>query len=222
MGPRATLRPMPTVLSELHYLPSISYFRQLLAADALLLDAHEHYPKQTYRNRALVLTAQGPQSLTVPVVDGASATKVRTSDIEIDYRQNWPHRHLRTLQTAYGNSPYYSYYADYFEDIYRQKPARLWDLNLALLHLLLRCLRWPLPLETTTAYLDPATPLPLGVLDRRDDLTPRHPAPDSTSQRPYLQVFGPAFVPGLSVVDLLFMQGPQAGHFLTGRQLANS
>ena len=213
---------MSIVLSELHYLPAISYFRQLLAAEALLLDAHEHYPKQTYRNRALVLTAQGPQPLTVPVVDGASATKVRTSDMEIDYRQNWPHRHLRTLQTAYGSSPYFGYYADYFEDVYRQKPARLWDLNLALLRLVLRCLRWPLALEITTAYLDPAGQLPPRVLDRRDVLTPRHPAPDTTSQRPYPQVFGPAFVPGLSVVDLLFMQGPRAGQFLAGRQLANS
>ncbi|NML65606.1 WbqC family protein [Hymenobacter sp. RP-2-7] len=213
---------MSIVLSELHYLPSIPYFRQLLAAEALLLDAHEHYPKQTYRNRALVLTAQGPQPLTVPVRDGASATKVRTSDIEIDYRQNWPHRHLRTLQTAYGSSPYFGYYADYFEDIYRQKPGRLWDLNLALLQLLLRCLRWPLPLDATATYLDPAGPLPPRVLDRRDVLTPRTAAPDSTSQRPYPQVFGPAFVPGLSVVDLLFMQGPRAGQFLAGRQLANS
>jgi len=207
---------MSVVLAELHYLPSIPYFQQLLTADALLLDAHEHYHKQTYRNRALVLTAQGPQPLTVPVVDGARAEKVQTSAIEIDYRQNWRHRHLRTLQTAYGNSPYFSYYADYLHDVYAQKPARLWDLNLALLQLLLRCLRWPLPLHLTAAYQAPGATA--GLLDRRDFLTPKgHPAapkPDSPSQRPYPQVFGTAFVPGLSVLDLLFMQGPAAGQFL--------
>ena len=216
---------MPVVLSELHYLPSIAYFQQLLAADALLLDAHEHYHKQTYRNRTLVLTAQGPQPLTVPVVDGGRAAKVRTSDIEIDYRQNWRHRHLRTLQTAYGSSPYHGYYADYLEDIYQQKPARLWELNLALLHLLLRCLRWPLPVEFTTEYLTPQVSPPLAaspIVDKRDELTPHGGAPDSTAQRPYAQVFGPAFVSGLSVLDLLFMQGPRAGQFLAGRQLANS
>ena len=212
---------MSAVLTELHYLPSIPFFQQLLAADALLLDAHEHYHKQTYRNRCLVLTAQGPQPLTVPVVDGARAEKVATSAIEIDYRQNWRHRHLRTLQTAYGNSPYFSYYADYLHDIYAEKPACLWDLNLALLRLLLRCLRWPLPIELTTEYLAP-TPLLLqfthSFIDKRDFLTPKNPLkglqPDSTSQRPYPQVFGPAFVPGLSVLDLLFMQGPAAGLFL--------
>jgi hypothetical protein len=205
-------------LSELHYLPSIPYFQQLLAADALLLDAHEHYHKQTYRNRCLILTAQGPQPLTVPVVDGARSAKVRTSEIEIDYRQNWMHRHFRTLQTAYNSSPYFEYYADYLKDIYASKPALLWNLNLEMLRLLLRCLRWQLPIELTIEYHSPTLPTASSPLDRRDFLTPKMAAdrsePDSTSQRPYLQVFGPAFVPGLSVLDLLFMQGPAAGQFL--------
>lgn len=213
---------MSAVLTELHYLPSVPYFQQLLATDSLLLDAHEHYHKQTYRNRCLVLTAQGPQPLTVPVVDGARAEKVTTSTIEIDYRQNWRHRHLRTLQTAYGNSPYFSYYADYLQDIYAEKPVRLWDLNLALLHLLLRCLRWPLPITLTTEYHTPSPSLTHlstdSLLDKRDLLTPKStpqtPGPDTTSQRPYPQIFGPGFVPGLSVLDLLFMQGPAAGLFL--------
>ena len=212
---------MSVVLTELHYLPSIAFFQQALSADALLLDAHEHYRKQTYRNRCLILTAQGPQPLTVPVLDGARAAKVRSSEIEIDYRQNWRHRHLRTLQTAYGASPYFSYYADYLEDIYARKPARLWDLSLALLRLLLRCLRWPLPLHFTQAYLSPDSLSDLNPdlpLDRRDFLTPQRalppPEPDSPAQRPYPQVFGTAFVPGLSVLDLLFMQGPAAGWFL--------
>lgn len=213
---------MSVVLSELHYLPSIPFFQQLLPADTLLLDAHEHYHKQTYRNRCLILTAQGPQPLTVPVRDGARSEKVRTSEIEIDYRQNWMHRHFRTLQTAYNNSPYFEYYADYLRDIYAQKPVLLWDLNLEMLHLLLRCLRWPLPVALTTEYLSP-TPALLhsgtsSLLDKRDFLTPKSgphlPKPDSTSHRPYGQVFGPAFVPELSVLDLLFMQGPAAGQFL--------
>ena len=216
--PGRYLAAMSIVLSELHYLPSISYFQQLLGADQLLLDAHEHYQKQTFRNRALILTAQGPQPLTVPVVDGARAEKVRTSEIEIDYRQNWMHRHFRTLQTAYGASPYFGYYADYLQDIYAQKPARLWDLNLAFLHLLLRCLRWPLPLDFTTDYLASAVDSSPALLDMRDFLTPKNtlaaPKPDSPSYRPYPQIFGTAFVPSLSMLDLLFMQGPAAGQFL--------
>ncbi len=208
-----------TLLSELPYNPPIAFFAALRPAEKLLLEAQENYRKQTYRNRCLILTAQGVQPLTVPVLDGNRSEKVKSSEIEIDYRQNWVHRHWRTLQTAYGNSPYFEYYADYFRDIYVQKPARLFDLNLALLHLLLRCLRLPVAVELTATY-EPAYPAP--VLDFRDRLTPKAGSaagqPDTPADRPlprpYQQAFGLDFVPGLSLLDLLFMQGPAAGDYL--------
>jgi hypothetical protein len=225
------------ILSELHYHPPAAFFAELLRADGLVIEAQEHYRKQTYRNRCLIRTAQGVQPLTVPVVDGNRSEKVKTADIEIDYRQNWIHRHSRTLQTAYGNSPYFEYYADYLHDIYVQKPKLLFDLNLQFLRLLLRCFRLSLPLEFTTEYhahypsvspfkqpfLAAGSPSDTAVLsDQRDWLTPKAaatgPKPDSpaalTRVRPYPQVFGPGFEPGLSVLDLLFSQGPAASHFL--------
>ncbi|WBA42056.1 WbqC family protein [Hymenobacter canadensis] len=214
---------MPAVLSELPYHPPIAFFSQLLGADALWLEGHEHYRKQTYRNRCLILTAQGQQPLTVPVIDGNRSEKVAISALEIDYRQNWIHRHWRTLQTAYGGSPYFEYYADYLHDIYLQKPALLFDLNLQFLHLYLRCLRLRLPVHVTTSYHAPAAtsstllPFPTDLLDCRDHLTPKAQVgqgPDRTSGRPYPQTFGKDFVPELSILDLLFMQGPAAGSFL--------
>jgi hypothetical protein len=196
----------------------------------LWLEAHEHYRKQTYRNRCQILTAQGVQALTVPVVDGNRSEKVKTAELEIDYRQNWVHRHWRTLQTAYGGTPYFEYYADYLHDIYVQKHQLLFELNLSLLHFYLRCLRLRLPVELTTSYtpsyssdtatfLTPKQPSPpqARVVDRRDWLTPKSsagPEPDRKSCRPYAQTFGKDFVPGLSILDLLFMQGPAAGSFL--------
>ena len=225
------------ILTELHYHPPAALFAELLRADGLLLEAQEHYRKQTYRNRCLIRTAQGVQPLTIPVIDGNRAEKVTAAAVEIDYRQNWIHRHWRTLQTAYGNSPYFEYYADYFHDIYVSKPALLFDLNQQFLSLLLRCFRLPLPLYRTTEYhasypalslapgwITPSLPpLPTSfIIDRRDWLTPKPatktPEPDTpavqSSVRPYPQVFGPGFEPGLSVLDLLFSQGPAAGSFL--------
>lgn len=210
------------ILSELHYHPPAAFFAQLIGAEKLLLEAQEHYRKQTYRNRCLILTAQGVHPLTVPVVDGNRREKVKTSELEIDYRQNWVHRHWRTLQTAYGGTPYFEYYADYLRDIYVQKPALLFELNLAFLRFYLRCLRLRLPLELTTEYHLPAPSIlhfstDSSIEDRRDTLTPKGDAlaqPDRTSVRPYAQSFGNVFVPGLSILDLLFMQGPAAGNFL--------
>ena len=220
------------ILTELHYHPPAALFAALLRADGLLLEAHEHYRKQTYRNRCLIRTAQGVQPLTVPVIDGNRAEKVSISAIEIDYRQNWIHRHWRTLQTAYGNSPYFEYYADYLHDIYAGKPALLFDLNLQMLRLLLRCFRLTLPVQLTAQYhahypqagplpTFPPTPLLPSLVDKRDWLTPKSapntPRPDTPAApalvRPYPQVFGPGFEPGLSVLDLLFSQGPAAGSF---------
>lgn len=211
---------MPAVLFESQYNPPVAFFAALSGADTLWLETHDHYRKQTYRNRCLLLTAQGVQPLTVPVVDGNRSEKVLTSTIEIDYRQNWVHRHWRTLQTAYGGTPYFEYYADYLHDIYAQKLPRLFELNTALLHFYFRCLRLRLPIHLTTEYVSP-TPDSLihsfthSLLDRRDWLTPKAAAgPDRTSGRPYAQSFGKDFVPGLSILDLLFMQGPAAGSFL--------
>ncbi|MET4106823.1 WbqC family protein [Hymenobacter sp. UYP22] len=205
---------MPAVLFESQYNPPTAFFSALLGADALWLETQDHYHKQTYRNRCLILTAQGVQALTVPVIDGNRSEKVLTSAIEIDYRQNWVHRHWRTLQTAYGGTPYFEYYADYLHDIYAQKLPHLFELNTALLHFYFRCLRLRLPIHLTTEYLPPAT-TPTLLLDRRDWLTPKAAAePDRTSGQPYTQSFGKDFVPGLSILDLLFMQGPAAGSFL--------
>ncbi|MBX0292035.1 WbqC family protein [Hymenobacter sp. HSC-4F20] len=218
---------MPAILFESQYNPPAAFFAELLGAEALWLETQDNYQKQTYRNRCLILTAQGVQPLTVPVIDGNRSEKVLTSAIEIDYRQNWVHRHWRTLQTAYGGTPYFEYYADYLHDIYVQKPRLLFQLNLSLLQLLLRCLKLRLPIHFTTDYQpvytpaghasfpQPSTPF---VLDRRNWLTPKSAAsaePDRTSVRPYQQTFGKDFVPGLSILDLLFMQGPAAGSFLT-------
>ena len=218
---------MPAVLFETQYHPPTAFFAELLGADALWLEAHDHYQKQTYRNRCLILTAQGPQALTVPVVDGNRSEKVLTSAIEIDYRQNWVHRHWRTLQTAYGGTPYFEYYADYLHDIYQQKPGLLFELNLSLLRFYFRCLRLRLPIHLTTEYYAATAPSQSALihqvtdsplLDRREWLMPKaaaEPAPDRKSVRPYTQRFGKDFVPGLSILDLLFMQGPAAGSFLT-------
>ncbi|NVO30498.1 WbqC family protein [Hymenobacter lapidiphilus] len=217
---------MPDVLSETQYHPPIAFFAALAGASALWLEAHDNYRKQTYRNRCLILTAQGIKPLTVPVIDGNRSEKVLSSLIEIDYRQNWRHQHLHTLQTAYGGTPYFEYYIEYLRDIYQQKPALLFDLNLALLRFYCRCLRLPVPIHLTTQYQPPVAdggllpgpgPSP-SPLDLRDTLSPKHhvlPAgPDRASVPAYGQHFGKDFAPGLSILDLLFMQGPAAGSFL--------
>ncbi len=216
---RGRARPAPTfvpampttLLTELLHLPPAAWFAAAIQSPGgLLLEAHEHYPKQTFRNRALILTAQGVKPLTVPVRGGASQTKKLATEIEIDYAHRWVLPYWRTLQTAYNRSPYFLYYADPLRAVFDQKPATLWALNETLLNLLLSWIATAVPVAHTEAW-HPA--VPTGVLDRRNFYLPGGP-PDRMRVPPYPQMFGVGFVPGLSILDVLFALGPGTGAFL--------
>ncbi len=202
---------MPILLTDLLHCPPAAWFATALAAPGgVLLEAHEHYPKQTFRNRALILTAQGPKPLTVPVKGGGSQQKKRVTEIEIDYAHRWVLPYWRTLQTAYNRSPYFMYYADALHDELMRRPPTLWELNLGLLHRLLGWLAPALPVSLTDAWQP--TP-PAHHLDRRNWYFPGAP-PDRMRVPPYPQGFGAGFENGLSVLDVLFALGPGTGAFL--------
>lgn len=199
------------MLTPLLHLPPTDWFADALQSPGgILLEAHEHYPKQTLRNRALILTAQGVKPLTVPVRGGASQTKKLATEIEIDYQHRWVLPYWRTLQTAYNRTPYFLYYADPLRAALEEKPATLWALNEKLLRLLLGWVAPALPVTTTTEWHRTAPP---GVLDRRNWYAPGSP-PDRMYTPPYPQAFGSGFVAGLSILDLLFALGPGSGAYL--------
>ncbi|WP_210487172.1 WbqC family protein [Rufibacter aurantiacus] len=196
------------LLTELHYNPSILYFQKAFEADELLFEAHEHYQKQSYRNRCHILTAQGVVPLSVPVVKGNSKTLM--TELEIDYSQRWMDIHWRTIQSAYGNAPFFEFYADYLKDIYDQKPALLFQLNMDLMKLFVKFLKLKKPLGLTQTYVKTYE---APVLDWRGELHPKK-EPDNLRLMPYRQVFGKQFAINLSILDLLFNLGPEASIYL--------
>lgn len=203
------------LLTEIQYHPPIRYFQYAARADALLIEKQENYLKQSYRNRCHILTSKGVLALTVPVVKGNRKTPV--SQIEIDYGQKWTETHWRTIRSAYGSSPFYPYYVDLFRHIYESKPKYLFDLDLQLLMLYLRLLGIRQKLEFTEEY---RPVYDQQVLDLRNLIHPKIKA-DILDVRPYKQVFGKQFAPGLSILDLLFSQGPEAQHYVRGSSPAN-
>lgn len=196
------------LLSELHYHPSIRFFQQVFQADSLLIEAHENYIKQSYRNRCHVLTSQGVIALTVPVKGGNKKTAI--TELEIDYEQKWVNQHWRTIRSAYGNSPYFEFYADYFEAIYKKEPRFLFELNREFLALYFKFLKITKPLRFTERYEEKYEE---PVQDFRSKIHPKK-APDNLTIKSYNQVFGKQFVSDLSILDLLFNQGPEAAQFL--------
>lgn len=197
----------PTLLIDLHYLPSLEYFACLLPYNIIQLEAHESYQKQTYRNRCYILTSQKVDRLTVPVRKGSSKVPYRT--IEIDYSQPWRDLHWRALCTAYSKAPYFEYFAEYFHAIFLRRYTYLFDLNLALLQTCLELLQLEKKIELSEHY---EKKLVGHLADARYNIYPRNRLGNSTYYHPvqYQQVFSKAFHPNLSIVDVLFCKGRDA------------
>jgi hypothetical protein len=194
-------------LIELHYLPPIAYFSALTGRREVIVEKFEHYEKQTYRNRCYILGSNGKEILILPLTSKHGKTVI--SEVKIDYSQKWMNNHWRAIQSAYGNAPFFEYYSDDLYTVLFRKHVFLYDLNLELLTLCLKWLKWNLPVRETVNYEKQAPEL---IDDLRSAITPKKTDQLHQFYQPaiYHQVFGNKFVNNLSLIDLVLCEGPGA------------
>ena len=200
------------IVIELQYLPCISYFQSLSQAEEVIIDVGENYEKQSYRNRCRILTSHGIQVLSVPIVK--APRKQPLKDVTIDYDQKWLNVHWRAIYSAYGKAPFFEYFAEEFKDIYYKKHKYLLDLNLDFLTLCLKSLRRNINYRLSEKYVDLAENS--FITDLRSKI---HPTKELMNEHAsaipeYNQVFGKGFVKNLSIIDLIFCEGPNANNLL--------
>lgn len=204
---------MSPILLSTAYFPPISWMAALVQSESALVEIHETYPKQTYRNRCHIATASGILSLSVPVKK-VNGNHTKTNEIELDYARNWTSMHWRSVTTAYNKSPYFLFYSDVFAQVLSKKPKLLIELNHELISVLLSSLNLKSKLpENTIEYLHETN---------STDLRSGFHAKKSTQAGiiadfpRYIQVFEEKhqFLPDLSILDLLFNIGPEAGQYL--------
>lgn len=198
---------MKTTLLTTAYLPPIEYIEQCLNSD-IKLEVCEHYVKQSYRNRALIATANGVQTLTVPVVHFAN--KMPILDVKIDYAMPWQRQHWRSIDAAYSGSPYFMYFQDYIRPFFEKKFEFLFDFNTELTTTILKLMGKNFQPTRTNEFI-------LDYTDQDDinDLrTAIHPKLRNNAQYPfkhkvYTQIFEDriGFVSNLSILDYLFNEG---------------
>jgi hypothetical protein len=194
---------------ETHYLPSLEYMTLLLQNTSLVFEVEENFPKQTYRNRCLILGANGVERLTVPVIH-FSGEKIKTKDTKIDYSQNWVKHHQGAIKAAYGNAPYYEFFEPYISQIFARKRFFLVDLNIDLLTFIYRILDSPLEYSVTQEFRLFNGRSYYDLISAKKDSSERL----IYLNRPYRQCFGAEFVPNLSVLDLLMNYGKESLTFL--------
>jgi hypothetical protein len=192
------------------YLPPVEYFVQINTyKPGILIEREEHFPKQTYRNRANISSPDGVLALTVPVVRGAkNHTKVK--DVKISYDFNWQRLHWQSLQACYRRSAYFEYYEDELLPFYEKKFDFLFDYDEQLLQFLLKSIKLKVELNYTENH-EAEYP---SLFDFRSSINPKKEI--NFEQKPYFQVFEErqGFQKNLSIVDLLFNQGPHSVNYL--------
>jgi hypothetical protein len=199
------------LLIDLHFLPSLEYFCVLSGHNNIVFEKYEHYVKQSYRNRCYINTSQGVKSFVVPLTNKHG--KVPFADVKIDYSTRWQNVFWRTISSAYRNSPFFEHYSDDLHKIIYSNKVFVFDLNLELLSYCLVSLKWSKVINMTTQYEKVVNE---GFSDMRSSITSRNTYIEHEFYRPtpYYQVFGSSFEDNLSVLDLLFSTGPQAGKVL--------
>ena len=217
---------MKALLSTTYFGP-IQWYQKLNRYGQVMIERHESFAKQTYRNRCIIATANGAQALTVPVErpEGTQLSKSLMKDIRISDHGNWRHIHWNALRSAYGESPFFIYYEDDLMPFFTRKWEFLYDFNMEICHKMCELLGIEPCIRHTGTYLttggngfkDNKTIHIGDTDDYREAISPKHPIPDDTfSPRPYYQVYAAktGFLPNLSILDLLFNMGNESVLYL--------
>ena len=206
--------------------------KSVSAAPAVaFLEACENYQKQSYRNRCHFYSASGMQSLSFPVVHSENGYSLPIREIKVDYSTPWVRQHKMAIVSAYRTSAFFEYYQDELFAILDSQPGTLWELNLEIIRFFIRKIGIPVEIRMTEDFLKSGETVGNGVweglpynagldaVDLRQVIHPKR--PDDILRRmgkekSYFQVFAGkhGFITNLSIMDLLFNEGPDAVSYL--------
>lgn len=190
------------------YFGSILYFQQLVQENSVLIEAKEHFPKQSFRNRCDILTADGILSLSIPVKK-EKGSKTPTDQVLLANEENWRARHWRAIKSAYQSAPYFDYYGLEVKELIFRDTSHLLQYNT---DIALRILEW-LDIDTNLSFTEEFHPVQ--VEDPRDILTDKN-KNNTIEAAPYIQVFPSesSFTANMSILDAVMCEGPLARNLL--------
>lgn len=193
------------------YFSPISQYAQIIKSDTIFFEVEDNFQKQSYRNRCYIYNSNGKQLLNIPLKEkkGTSSLRKKTKDMLVDNNSHWQEHHLKSLQTAYRASPFYEFYEDDLLAIFNKKYTFLQDVNIDTYLFVTDALQINQQYSKTKEYEI--------ITDKNDyrilaDIKKQ----PKKSRDKYIQMFDNkhGYIDNLSILDLLFMEGPNAISYL--------
>ena len=202
---------LPLILST-SYLPPIEYFISIINSKEVIIEKKESYKKQTYRNRCEVYGSNGKLNLSIPIIK-INGHNTKTEDIRISYKYNWQKKHWRAIESAYNSSPFFLYYKDDLKKFFTEKYENLIYFNFDLLMVLFEILGINSKVKFSKEFIKYYDET---YIDKRNIISLKNNINNSKKLPAYTQVFDSkyGFIPNLSIIDLIFNEGPNANEYL--------
>ncbi len=195
-----------SIVFPIAYFGPIAYYRQLVSSKQFFIEQHETYVKQTIRNRTTIYSSNGLLDLSIPVKK-VFGNKTITKDIQISYDEDWIKNHWKALESAYMHTPYFEHYGSEVFQLISSKETSLLNFNLSILNSIIKWLDLDVYFNCTESYSKNVG---------EDFRTFNFNQPNVDDKTSYYQVFSGnhGYIPNLSLLDLLFHEGPLARKYL--------
>ena len=226
---------MRCVILQPSYIPWRGFFHQIQKADVFVFYDDVQYDKNGWRNRNRIKSSNASMWLTIPIRNLGLATPI--NQVPIDWRQNWTNKHFNSLRQNYANAPFFKQYEPLLRSFYDRRDELLADFTIATTISLAAALG-----ISKTQFLRSSTISTIGtktdrVMSVLNHLGATHYI-SGPSARGYIEndkfrtagitleyidynyaeypQLHPPFDPQVSVLDLLFSVGPEAGALIWG------
>lgn len=200
---------MNRILIHPSYFPSIAQFAAMVQSNHIVFEAEDNYQKQTYRNRALIAHSNGPLLLNIPILHSKDGTRQKTKEVKVENSFPWQYHHLKSIQTAYRSSPFFEYYEDELLPLFKNEVTTLFEHNMNIYKALCELIDIEISMEFSSEYKkEPEETDFRFLINAKAKLNYTFPH--------YHQVLeeNHGFLPNLSILDLLFNEGPNSITYL--------
>lgn len=202
---------MEEILLHLPYFGPVSHFREVVRPAQIWFENEDNYQKQTYRNRTYIYGANGKLTLNIPIKHlNAPGVKLhqKYKDVRIENDFKWQKQHWKSLKSAYQTSPFFEYYEDDMAPLFYKEETFLMEFNYKCFDLVCDCLQLKIDFNKTEEYIR----RPESMKDLRGLINAKTPVEIPLYNQVFQEKEG--FIPDLSILDLMFNEGPNAVNYL--------